>query len=42
MNIQKPNDQQKRPVILRNEQETSFSSHIHHGDILALKWVDLE
>lgn len=39
--IERPNNQHKRPVILRNEEETSFSSQIHHGDTLALKWVDI-
>jgi len=42
VNIQRPNEQHKRPVILRNEEETSFSSQIHHGDTLALKWIDLK
>ncbi|WP_280769948.1 cell division FtsA domain-containing protein [Salipaludibacillus daqingensis] len=41
VNIQRPNDQQKKPVILRNDEETSFSSQIHHGDTLELRWVDL-
>ncbi|WP_416151520.1 cell division FtsA domain-containing protein [Salipaludibacillus sp. HK11] len=38
--IQRPDDQHKRPVILQNEEETSFSAEIHHGDVLELKWVD--
>lgn len=39
--IHRPENQRKKPVILRNEEETSFSSDIHHGDNLALKWVDM-
>ena len=28
-----------KPVILRNEEETSFSAQIHHGDSLQLRWT---
>ncbi|UTR15632.1 rod shape-determining protein [Salipaludibacillus sp. LMS25] len=39
--IQHPDkEERKKPVILRNNEETSFSSKIHHGDVLQLKWVD--
>jgi cell division protein FtsA len=39
--IQRPEkEERKKPVILRNDEETSFSSDIHHGDVLQLKWVD--
>ncbi|MBU9714682.1 cell division protein FtsA [Bacillus tamaricis] len=37
--VERPNTLNKRPLILRNEEETTFSATIEHGDNLALKWV---
>lgn len=41
VHIDRSNTENKKPILLRNNEETSFSSDIHHGDELELKWVDL-
>ncbi|MBU9721094.1 MULTISPECIES: cell division protein FtsA [Bacillaceae] len=40
VDIERPSLPSKKPVILRNEQGTTFSEVIHHGDHLELKWID--
>lgn len=40
VNVERPIEKNKKPVILRNDEDTTFSSPIFHGDSLILKWVD--
>lgn len=40
--ITQPEDKNKKPVILRNNEETGFSATIMHGDQLELRWMDLD
>ncbi|SDZ28760.1 cell division protein FtsA [Evansella caseinilytica] len=39
VSIKKPTEKARKPVILRNDKETSFAEQIHHGDVLELKWI---
>ncbi|UCZ52312.1 pilus assembly protein PilM [Bacillus shivajii] len=41
VDVERPKERNKKPVILRNNHETTFSSPIIQGDTLTLKWVDL-
>ncbi|MGJ9382355.1 cell division protein FtsA [Salipaludibacillus sp. CF4.18] len=41
VHIDRSNTKSKKPVLIRNNNETTFSSDIHHGDTLELNWVDI-
>ncbi|QKS72082.1 pilus assembly protein PilM [Paenalkalicoccus suaedae] len=40
VDIERPSDSNKKPVILQNNEVTNFAASIHHGDSLRLDWVE--